>query len=40
MEGPTNITIIIIDLKDPSKQEKQKEKSLPSLTQEVMSLHK
>jgi len=24
MEGPTNITIVIVDLKDPSKQEKKK----------------
>ncbi len=38
MEGPTNIIIPIIDLKDPSMQE-QKEQNLPSLTQEVMFLH-
>jgi hypothetical protein len=37
MEGPTNIIIIIINLKDPSKQEKEKEKSLPSLTQGYVS---
>jgi hypothetical protein len=40
MEGPTIITIVIVDLKEPSKQEKEKKKSPRSLTQEAMSLHK
>jgi hypothetical protein len=40
MEGPTNIIIIIVDLKDPSKQEKAKEMSPPSSTQEAMPFHK
>jgi hypothetical protein len=39
MEGPTNIIIPIIDLKDLSMQEEQEEQNLPSLTQEVMFLH-